>query len=199
MYKSNVLPHSIMSTLKRSSFLVGVAILLTATTYKASASCTYQIDNEWSTGYVASITLKNETSSAINNWNVNWQYSINRITSSWNINLSGSNPYTATNLSWNGNLAVGQSTSFGFQLDKNGSNAERPQINGTLCSLNPTSSSSSSAPAVSSSKSSLSSVSVSSKTSSSSSQPSSSLASSIAANTCIYRPIVGSLVVRKYT
>lgn len=185
MYKLNLSLHNNMQKLKRSLFLISLAIAATATTHNASASCSYQIDNEWSDGYLASITLKNETGSAINNWSVNWQYSSNRITNSWNTNLSGSNPYTATNMSWNGNIPIDQSISFGFQVAKNGSNAERPQINGTLCNLIPVSSSSSSTSAVSSSKSSLSSISVSSsKTSSSSSRLSSSVASSIAANTC---------------
>src|SRR5690606_5184855 len=78
-------------------------------------------------------TIKNDTGAAVNNWNINWSYSTNRITSSWNANFSGSNPYTATNLSWNGNIAPGQSISFGFQGNKNGAAAEHPTINGAVC------------------------------------------------------------------
>ncbi|MES2673854.1 MAG: cellulose binding domain-containing protein [Pseudomonadota bacterium] len=159
-------------TLKRFSFFAGVAITALTTAHNASASCTYQIDNEWASGYVASILLKNDTAAAVNNWSVNWQYTTNRITGSWNANLSGTNPYTATNMSWNGNLAVGQSISFGFQVAKNGTTTERPQINGTLCRLMPISSSS--VPVVSSARSSFASASVlSSRVSSSSSQLSS--------------------------
>ncbi len=113
---------------------IGIGSILLALGNTAAASCNFSIDNEWSTGYVASITIKNDTTADINSWNVSWQFTNNRMTSSWNANFSGTNPYTATNLSWNGNVAVGQSISFGFQVDKNGGAAERPVINGAACS-----------------------------------------------------------------
>jgi len=119
--------------LKRFSGLLGLSAGLIAFPLNAFASCTYSVDNEWNTGFVASITIKNDTSATINNWNLNWQYSSNRITSSWNTNLTGTNPYSATNLSWNSSIAVGQSISFGFQGDKNGGTAERPVVKGTAC------------------------------------------------------------------
>lgn len=113
---------------------IGIGSILLALGNTAAASCNLSIDNEWSTGYVASITIKNDTTADINSWNVSWQFTNNRMTSGWNANFLGTNPYTATNLSWNGNVAVGQSISFGFQADKNGGAAERPVINGAACS-----------------------------------------------------------------
>jgi GH35 family endo-1,4-beta-xylanase len=124
--------NTLARALKRTCGVLGVTGLA-AFSLNTFAACTYNIDNEWNTGFVANITIKNDTGSAINNWNLNWQYTNNRITSSWNTNLSGTNPYTATNISWNGNIAAGQSVSFGFQGDKNGSSAERPSINGSVC------------------------------------------------------------------
>jgi poly(3-hydroxybutyrate) depolymerase len=135
-----------MVRLHKSAKFLGAAILLTTVAQSASASCTYTVDSEWPNGFTASITIKNDTGAPINNWNVNWQYATNRMTNGWNANLSGSNPYTASNMSWNGNIAVGQSVSFGFQGTKNGNTAERPQINGTLCSAAPVSSVASSSP-----------------------------------------------------
>lgn len=123
----------ITHALKRTNSLIGMGVVVAALSHPASAACTYSIDNEWSNGFVASITIKNDTGAPINNWSLNWNYSTNRITSSWNANLSGSNPYTASNLSWNGTIAVGQSVSFGFQGTKNGAAAERPTINGSVC------------------------------------------------------------------
>lgn len=119
--------------LKSHCGVIGLGAGLLAIANLASAACTYSIDNEWSNGYVASITVKNDTNAAVNNWSVNWQYGSNRMTNGWNANFSGSNPYTATNMSWNGNIAAGQSVSFGFQVNKNGGSAERPTINGSLC------------------------------------------------------------------
>ncbi|WP_238582300.1 glucuronyl esterase domain-containing protein [Cellvibrio sp. OA-2007] len=134
MRSLTIFPGHIAQALKRTRHLVTAGALLAVAAQGASAACTYNIDNEWNTGFVASITIKNDTGAAINNWNINWSYSANRITNSWNANLSGSNPYTASNLGWNGNIAPGQSISFGFQGNKNnGAAAERPTINGAAC------------------------------------------------------------------
>jgi len=133
MHKITIFPDHIIQVFKRTRGLVTAGALLAMAAQGASAACTYNIDNEWNTGFVASITIKNDTGVAVNGWNINWSYSANRITSSWNANLTGSNPYTATNIGWNGNIAAGQSVSFGFQGNKNGATAERPTINGTVC------------------------------------------------------------------
>ncbi len=133
---------------------LGVSAGLAAFSLNAFAACTYTIDNQWGSGFVASITVKNDTGAAVNNWSVNWQYANNRITNSWNANLSGSNPYTATNVGWNGSIAAGQSVSFGFQGNSNGNTIERPTVNGTLCGAAVSSSSRSSVAATSSSRSS---------------------------------------------
>lgn len=118
---------------RKNCAVIGLGASLLAMANLASAACTYTVDNEWSTGYTASITVKNDTAATVNNWSVNWQYGSNRITNGWNANFSGSNPYTATNMSWNGTIAAGQSVSFGFQVNKNGGSAERPTINGSVC------------------------------------------------------------------
>ncbi len=135
-YSANLLlklfPRSCAEIVTRTCSAIGLAALL-GLTNAASAACTYSIDNEWNSGYVASITIKNDTTAPINSWNVNWRFNVNRMISSWNANFSGTNPYTATNMAWNGNIAVGQSISFGFQAEKNGGSAERPTVNGTVC------------------------------------------------------------------
>jgi endo-1,4-beta-xylanase len=133
MFSSNSSHQKLSRKLIQVYGLLGIGAGLTAFSLNSFAACTYSIDNEWNTGFVASITIKNDSSAIINNWSVNWQYNNNRITSGWNSNLSGSNPYTATNLSWNGNIAPGQSISFGFQGDKNGGSAERPVVKGAAC------------------------------------------------------------------
>ena len=141
MYKTNFITH----TVKRSCALIGAGVALAALSQTSMAACTYAIESEWNTGFVANITIKNDTGAPINNWNVNWQYVNNRMASGWNANFSGSNPYTATNMAWNGSIAVGQSVTFGFQGNKNGAPAERPSVNGAACG-GATTSSASSAP-----------------------------------------------------
>lgn len=123
--------------------LFGIGSIITLGSHSVFAACTYSVDSEWSNGFTASVTIKNDTSAPINNWSVNWQYTSNRMSSGWNANFSGANPYTATNLNWNGSIAAGQSVSFGIQGEKNGGSAERPVINGSVCSTSVSSASSS--------------------------------------------------------
>ncbi|HTF96308.1 MAG TPA: cellulase family glycosylhydrolase [Cellvibrio sp.] len=113
---------------------------LAAASQGVSAGCVYKITNDWGAGLTGEIVITNSGSSAVSGWNIGWQYATNRITSSWNVGLSGSNPYTASNIGWNGNLQPGQSVSFGFQVDKRGGSAEVPSITGSICSGTVTSS-----------------------------------------------------------
>lgn len=133
MFKRKYSPNILAQVLKRTCGLVGVGAALALLSHTASAACTYAIETEWANGFVANITIKNDTTAPINNWSVNWRYSANRISGNWNANFSGSNPYTATNVSWNASIPVGQSVSFGFQGEKNGTTAERPSVSGTAC------------------------------------------------------------------
>jgi endo-1,4-beta-xylanase len=91
--------------------------------------CTYAVTNSWATGFQGTVRITNGGTSAINGWTATWQYAgANRITSSWNGTLTGTNPYSATNLSWNGSLAAGQSAEVGVQGDSNGGAVEVPAV-----------------------------------------------------------------------
>lgn len=165
---------------------------------QAHAACQYQVTNQWGNGFTASIKITNNTSSAVNGWSVSWQYSgDNRISNSWNANVSGSNPYSATNLSWNASIQPNQSVEFGFQGTK-GSTAEIPSISGNLCGNTQVSSSSSRSSLSSSQSSSISSLvsssryssSLSSRSSSSSSSSRSSSSSSVASLVEASNPVI---------
>ena len=102
-----------------------------------AANCTYTVNNEWNNGFTATISITNNGSSAINGWTIGWQYNSNVMTSSYNATVSGNNPYAASALSWNSNIGVGQTVSFGLQGTKaNNSAAEKPTVTGAVCSGN---------------------------------------------------------------
>lgn len=133
-----------MTTPRKKTY--GLAALLSlglaAASQGAAASCVYKISNEWNTGLTGEIVVTNSSTTAVNGWTVGWQFATNRLSGSWNATVSGNNPYSASNLSWNGTLQPGQSTSFGFQVDKRGGSAEIPTLTGSICSGTVTSSSS---------------------------------------------------------
>ncbi|RYY02098.1 MAG: glycoside hydrolase family 26 [Gammaproteobacteria bacterium] len=167
-----------------------------------TATCKYVVTNSWGAGATASIEVTNTGTSVLNGWNVNWAYVNNRISSSWNATITGANPYSASNLSWNGTLQPGQTASFGLQVTTSGA-VETPVVTGAVCSgvVSSASSSkssvvssvvSSSKSSVASSKSSVASSSVVSSSSvrsssslsvASSSRSSTSVASSVASST----------------
>ncbi|WP_182906400.1 glycoside hydrolase family 6 protein [Microbispora sp. H13382] len=86
-------------------------------TFTGNRGCTavYKVVNSWSGGFQGEVTVTSAGSSAINDWTVKWTMPGGQsITQAWNANLTGSSSVTATNLNWNGNLAPGASTTFGF-------------------------------------------------------------------------------------
>lgn len=158
---------------------------LSSAAWDVSAACTYTVTNNWGSGFTGEIKVTNDTISTVNNWSVSWQESGASVTSAWNATLTGSNPYAAASLSWNGTLAPKASASFGFQA--NGT-AGAPKVNGTLCGASNSSIAVSSAPPSSISSSLASSIKssapvISSSKSSSSIAPSSSPKSSSSSST----------------
>lgn len=145
----------------------------------AWASCTYTVTNNWGSGFTSEIKVVNDTAQTVNNWSVSWQEIGANVTNAWNATLSGSNPYTATSLSWNGTLAPNASATFGFQA--NGT-ASAPKVTGSLCGASVSTSKSSTA----SSRSSAISSAASSKAVSSSGVAASSKSSSSVTNESVW-------------
>ncbi len=170
-----------VNLLKISAITAGIMFVAGQQTW---AACTYTVTNNWGGGFTGEIKVTNDTPQTVNNWSVSWQEANASVTNAWNATLTGSNPYTATALSWNATLAPGASASFGFQA--NGT-ASAPTVNGSLCGAATSSTATTSNAATSSIKSSTattaSSSSVTSSTVSSSSKIASSVASSLASST----------------
>lgn len=125
-----------MITLKIKPSSLAVAIgLAIATSHVYAGECTYQVDASWNTGFVSTIKIKNDTATAIDDWQVSWSYQNNQISSIWNAELADG--YTATPLSWNRSIAPGQSIEFGLQGTLNGGLVETPVISGDVCTTGP--------------------------------------------------------------
>jgi hypothetical protein len=85
----------------------------------AAAGCTaaYSTQSEWSGGFVAAVTVTDSGTTPLTAWTVTFSFGGDqKVTSSWNSSQVQSLEYvTASNASYNGAVAVGSSTSFGFQ------------------------------------------------------------------------------------
>jgi len=93
--------------------------------------------NAWNTGLVANMTITNTSANPITGWTLSFTLPAGQvITSGWNANYSPtSGAVNAVNLSYNGTLAPGASTTLGFQATHTG-NAAAPAsftLNGQTC------------------------------------------------------------------
>jgi len=127
---SSSIPRSSVSSIPKSSSTSSRS----SSSVPAQNNCSYVINSQWGNGFTAAIRIKNTTSQTINGWSVNWQYTDgSKVTSLWNAALTGSNPYSAKNLSWNTNIQPGQTVEFGFQGSKPTGAAIVPVVTGGVC------------------------------------------------------------------
>ncbi|MES2825214.1 MAG: cellulose binding domain-containing protein [Pseudomonadota bacterium] len=134
--KTFVLNPTRIRSVRRAASICGLGLALIATSSQVNAACTYTLESQWDNGFSAKIRITNTNSAPISSWSIGWQYAGgNRVLagSSYNVTLTGSNPYTATNISWNGNIAVGGFQEFGFQGTKAAGAAEIPVLTGAAC------------------------------------------------------------------
>jgi mannan endo-1,4-beta-mannosidase len=98
----------------------------TTSTPPGSRSCTatYTIVNQWQGGFQADVKVTTGAQ-AITGWTVAWTFANGQtVTQSWNAALTPSGPsILARNVSYNGSLGAGASTTFGFLGSWNGTNA----------------------------------------------------------------------------
>lgn len=95
--------------------------------------------NAWNNGLVANITITNTGTSAVNGWSLVFTLPAGQnIISGWNASYSPtSGQVTATNMSYNPNLAPGQSVTIGFQATHTGNAADPSSFtfNGQTCTV----------------------------------------------------------------
>jgi endoglucanase len=130
--------------LRRAAALVpvltlGIGVMAAAgpaTGATATCSATYSTESSWSGGFVGAVTVSDTGTTALTGWTVTFSFGGDQtVTDSWDASLTQSLEYvTASNLSYNGSLAAGSSTSFGFQGTWSASDAAPPSLTCTPAS-----------------------------------------------------------------
>ena len=102
----------------------------------ATANCEYILDNEWSSGFTSSIHITNVADQAFNGWAVSIEFPDNSASIShiWNADLSGNNPYQASNKEFNSTVEPDSTVTFGFNSNKSASGTSvQPPVLGGIC------------------------------------------------------------------
>ncbi|HET8846654.1 MAG TPA: arabinofuranosidase catalytic domain-containing protein, partial [Ktedonobacteraceae bacterium] len=114
-------------------------ILTPTATTGAICSVQYVVTNQWAGGFGTSVTITNAGSTTLNGWTLMWTFVNGQtITDLWNGSFTQSGgKVSVTNLSYNGVLAPGSTTSFGFNGSWSGSNTNPTSftLNGATCAL----------------------------------------------------------------
>lgn len=99
----------------------------------------YAVQNDWGAGFTTTITITNTGSATIDGWTLDFTFPGNQnVTQGWSAAWMQTGPaVTATNLSWNGTLAPGGSTSIGFNGAYSGTNTDPSSftLNGSTCTI----------------------------------------------------------------
>src|SRR5512142_611986 len=125
------------------------AVLVRTSGAEAATGCAveYAVTSQWTGGFTASVAVRN-LGDPVTSWTVTWSFAAGQqVSSAWNATVGQSGAQvTARNLGYNGTLASGASTSFGFQGTWTGSNPVPVAftVNGASCTGGSSSSASSS-------------------------------------------------------
>ncbi len=104
----------------------------------AAAGCrvAYTVGSQWSGGFGADVTVTN-LGDPVSGWTLRWTFGAGQtVGQAWNAGVTQSGAtVTAVNVAYNGSLATGGSTSFGFNGSWTGSNPAPGSftLNGTVC------------------------------------------------------------------
>ncbi|MFD0816986.1 cellulose binding domain-containing protein [Micromonospora zhanjiangensis] len=89
----------------------------------SAATADFKVQGEWTTGYTAAMTVRNNEPNTITSWRVEFDLPAGTtIPYHWSVQggVIGNNHYVFTNQAWNGTLAPGASTTFGWQANGTG-------------------------------------------------------------------------------
>ncbi|WP_199434689.1 PQQ-dependent sugar dehydrogenase [Qaidamihabitans albus] len=100
-------------------------------------SVRYEVDSEWGTGFTASVTVRNTGATAVEEWELEWDFPAGqRIAGAWNTRAAQHDAtVSAKGVEWNRDLPITGTVSFGFQATRDGPNTAPTAftLNGAPC------------------------------------------------------------------
>ncbi|GGP89717.1 cellulose binding domain-containing protein [Streptosporangium pseudovulgare] len=114
---------------------LGTAAVAAPAGAAASPTATFTKASDWGTGFEGKYTITNGGTTPINGWSVAFDLpSGASVGSFWDAAMTRSGQrFTFTNVGWNGTLAPGASTSFGFNGSPGGATPSNCTLNGNPC------------------------------------------------------------------
>jgi hypothetical protein len=114
--------------------VAGGGLILATGANAAVPAAAFTESSAWDGGYTGQYTITNTTGAAISSWKVVFALpSGSTVDSLWNgTETAGGQTYTVANADWNGALAAGASTTFGFTVNGTGEPVSCT-INGSTC------------------------------------------------------------------
>ncbi|MFN4257861.1 MAG: cellulose binding domain-containing protein [Gemmataceae bacterium] len=96
-------------------------------TNASQVAVTFTVNNDWGSGFGASIAIQNTGTTPITSWKLEFDFP-RQITSIWNASIASKqgNHYVIQNASWNGHIAPGGTVSFGFNGSPGNLNGAQP-------------------------------------------------------------------------
>ncbi|MWA08271.1 glycoside hydrolase family 9 protein [Streptomyces sp. BA2] len=102
-----------------------------------ACAVTYKGDSVWSTGFTATVTVKNTGSKSMDGWKLSWTYPAGqRVTNAWNATVTQEGTaVVARNADWNRTIEPGATASFGVRGTYKGTNPSPRAftLNGHAC------------------------------------------------------------------
>jgi endoglucanase len=117
-----------------------VAPTVTPSASSGNTACSVSyIQYDWGSGATVSITIKNNSATAINGWKLAWDFTGNqKISNLWNGSYTQSGTSVAvSNSAYNSSIPAGGSVSFGFNISYSGTNVKPASftVNGSACTV----------------------------------------------------------------
>ncbi|MEV0450060.1 glycoside hydrolase family 9 protein [Streptomyces sp. NPDC050600] len=108
------------------AWLAAYAAERTSTGEPPTAACavTYAVQSVWSTGFTATVTVRNTGPTAVDGWQLTWAYPAGqRVASAWNATVTqDGTTLSARDADWNRTIAPGGTAAFGVQGTHTGTN-----------------------------------------------------------------------------